>query len=432
MRQLIEGVPVVISILREMLQIRLVAQTPQYHAGVVFVPMDHLGKHLPVMLGDGVFLIRIHCSPAADAHRRGLVHHQNALPVAQVVEFLGIGVVAGAHCIGIGPVDEVYIFYIQHRVKAAAMGGKILVLAEALEIKGLAVQQDLRAPHLDAAHTEGLVIDIRPAGDVQGIKIGHAGLRLPELHFRDGQGTFCALCLCHGVAVRVQHRDMDRRTAGGFDRVLHCSVHGRHYGHIFNIVFWCGIEPHRAVDADIVEEIKVGAVLGGGNALCSFYAGDARIVRAKEGQLAVLVAHRQSAVVHPVVAGHGEQSRFAGVQQRGDIGFKRGEAALVLRNELTVQPDLCRVGHRAKPQHHPLPGAEGGQGELALIPCPAVVAAQGRGLVVLVVVAGGHGDGLRVRQGLCGVELVFLAAAQRKLPCAVHAQFQACFILFRI
>ena len=137
-------------------------------------------------------------------------------------------------------------------------------------------------------------------------------------------------------------------------------------------------------------------------------------------------------MVHPVVAGHGEQSRFAGVQQCGDIGFKGGKAALVLRNELTVQPDLCRVGHRAKPQHHPLPGAEGGQGELALIPCPAVVAAQGGGLVVLVVVAGRNGDGLRVRQGLCGVELVFLATAQRKLPCAVHAQFQACFILFRI
>ena len=75
MRQLIQRVPVVVSILREMLQIRLVAQTPQHHAGVVFVPPDHLGKHLPVMLCNGVFLIRIHRSPAADAHRRGLVHH---------------------------------------------------------------------------------------------------------------------------------------------------------------------------------------------------------------------------------------------------------------------------------------------------------------------------------------------------------------------
>ena len=37
-----------------------------------------------------------------------------------------------------------------------------------------------------------------------------------------------------------------------------------------------------------------------------------------------------------------------------------------------------RVSSLIKPQHHPLPGAEGGQGELALIPCPAVVAAHTR------------------------------------------------------
>ena len=137
-------------------------------------------------------------------------------------------------------------------------------------------------------------------------------------------------------------------------------------------------------------------------------------------------------MIDPVVAGYGQQNSLAGAQQGGDVCFKGGKAALVLRNEGAVQPDFCGVGHRAKPQHHPLPCAEGGQGELALIPRPAVMAAQGGGLVVLVVVAGGHGDGLRVRQGLCGVELVFLATAQRKLPCAVHAQFQSCFILFRI
>ena len=148
--------------------------------------------------------------------------------------------------------------------------------------------------------------------------------------------------------------------------------------------------------------------------------------------MSVLVAHRQGAVVYPVVAGDGQQHRLAGAQQGGDVCFKGGKAALVLCNELAVQPDLGRVGHRAEPQHHPLPGAEGGQGDLALIPHPAVVAAQGGGLVVLVVVAGRYRDGLGVRQGLCGVELGFRAAAQRKRPCAVKAQLQARFILFRI
>ena len=431
-RQLIQRVPVIVGILREVLQIRLVAKAPQHHAGVVFVPLDHLGKHLPVMLREGVFLIRVHCCPTADAHRRGLVHDQNALPVAQVVELLGVGVVAGAHGIGVCPVDQVHVLDVQHRVKAAAMGGKVLVLAKALEIERLAVQKHLCAPHLNAAHAKGLVVDVCPAGDVQGVQVGRAGSGLPEMHLRDGDRAFCALGACNGVAVRIQHSDMDRRAAGGFDRVLHRAVHGGHYGHILDILFWGGVEHHRAVDARIVEKVKVRAVLGCGGALCSLHAGDARIVRAKEGQLSFFVAHRQGAVVHPVVAGHGQQRGLAGTQQGGNICFKGGKAALVLRNELAVQPDLCGVGHRAEPQHHPLPGAESGQGDLALIPCPAVVAAQGGGLVVLVVVAGGHGDGLGIRQGPCGIELVFRAAAQRKRPCAVKAQLQARFILFRI
>ena len=431
-RQLIQRVPVVVGILREVLQIRLVAKAPQHHAGVVFVPMDHLGKHLPVMLRKGVFLIGVHRCPAADAHRRGLVHDQNALPVAQVVELLGVGIVAGAHGIGVCPVDQVHILHVQHRVKASAMGGKVLVLAKALEIERLAVQKHLCAPHLNAAHTKGLVVDICPAGGMQGVQVGRAGSGLPEMHFRDGDRTFCTLGACNGVAVSIQHRDTDRRAAGGFYRVLHRAVHGGHYGHILDVLFRGGVEHHRAMDARIVEKVKVGAVLGCGGTLGSLHTGDTRVVRAKEGQLPVLVAHRQGAVVHPVVTGYGQQCGLAGLQQSGDVRFKGGKAALVLCNELAVQPDLGRVGHRAEPQHHPLPGAEGGQGDLALIPHPAVVAAQGGGLVVLVVVAGRYRDGLGVRQGLCGVELGFRAAAQRKRPCAVKAQLQARFILFRI
>ena len=432
MRQLIQRMPVIVGILREVLQIRLVAKAPQHHAGVVFVPLDHLGKHLPVMLRKGVFLVGVHRRTAADAHRRGLVHDQNALPVAQVVELLSVGVVAGAHRIGICPVDEVHVLDVQHRVKAAAMGGKVLVFAKALEVERLAVQKHLCTPRLNAAHTKGLVVDVRPAGDVQSVQVGRTGSGLPEVHFRDGQDAFRALCLCHGLPCCVLYCNGHRCAAGGFDCIPHRAVHGRHHGHILDVLFGGGVEHHRAVDAGIVEEIKVGAVLGCGGAFCSLHTGNARIVRAKKGQLPVLIAHRQGAVVHPVVAGYGQQRGLAGVQQVGDVRFKGRKAALVLCNEPAVQPDFGGVGHRAEPQHHPLPGAEGGQGNFALIPCPAVVAAQGSGLVVLVVVAGRHGDGLGIRQGLRWVELVFLAAAQRKRPCTVQAQPQTCFILFRI
>ena len=312
------------------------------------------------------------------------------------------------------------------------MGGKVLVLAETLEIKRLAIQKNLCALYFNTAHTKGLVVDIRPAGDVQGVQVGCAGSGLPKMHLRDGDRAFCTLGACNGVAVSIQHGDSHRCGAHGLDAVIHPAIRVRHYGHILDILFRGGVEHHRAVDARIVEEIKVRAVLGCGGALGSFHTGNARIVRAKEGQLSLLIAHRQGAVVHPVVTGYGQQHGLAGAQQGSNICFKGRKAALVLCDELAVQPDFCGVGHRAEPQHHPLPCAEGGQGDFALIPRPAVVAAQGGGLVVLVVVAGGHGDGLGVRQGLCGIKLVFLAAAQCKLPCAVNAQFQARFILFRI
>lgn len=199
--------------------------------------MDHLGKHLPVMLRKRIFLVRIHRRPAADTHRRGLVHDQNALPVAQVVELLSVGVVAGTHGIGVCPVDQIHVLHVQHRVKAASMGGKVLVLAKALEIERFSVQKHLCAPHLNAAHAKALVVDVCPAGDVQGIQVGRAGSGLQRCTSGMVIGAFCTLGACNGFAVRIQHRDMGRRAAGGFDRVLHRAVHGGHYGHILDILF---------------------------------------------------------------------------------------------------------------------------------------------------------------------------------------------------
>ena len=174
--------------------------------------------------------------------------------------------------------DQIHVLHVQHRVKAAAVGGKVLVLAKALEIERFSVQKHLCAPHLNAAHAKGLIVDVCPAGDVQGVQVGRAGSGLPEMHLRNGQGTFYTLGACNGVAVRIQHHDMDRRAAGGFDRVLHRAVHGGHYGHILDILFGGGVEPHWSVDARIVEKVKVGAVLGCGGALGSLHTGDARVV----------------------------------------------------------------------------------------------------------------------------------------------------------
>ena len=177
------------------------------------------------------------------------------------------------------------------------------------------------------------------------------------------------------------------------------------------------------MDARIVKEVKVGAVLGRGDALGGFHAGNARVVRPEERQLPGFVAHGQGAVIHPVVAGDREQGGLAGGQQGSDVRLKGGEAALVFGHKLTVQPDVSRVGDSLEPQDDPLPGAERGQGDRPLIPGPAVVTAQGRGLIVLVVVAGRHRNGLWVRQRLCRVELGGILTAQLEVPGAIQAQF---------
>lgn len=65
-------------------------------------------------------------------------------------------------------------------------------------------------------------------------------------------------------------------------------------------------------------------------------------------------------MVHAVVTGDGQKGRLAGEKLTGEVGFERGEPALVLGDELAVQPDLGRVGDGPEPQDHPLAGADAG------------------------------------------------------------------------
>ena len=171
-----------------------------------------------------------------------------------------------------------------------------------------------------------------------------------------------------------------------------------HQGDVGDVGLGGGVEGDRPLDAGIIEEIEVGAVdrLGGG--LGVFHRGDAGVVRPEEGDFSRLVAHRQGAVAHPVVGGHRQQGGGPGGQPAGEVGLKGKKSPLVPGNQHPVQPDHGLVGHRTKPQHHPLAGAAPGQGHLPLVKHPAVVIPPGP-VGVLVVEAGGHRRPLCPRQG---------------------------------
>ena len=74
----LQRVPVVVGILREALQIRLVAKAHSTTQGWFLSDGSSRQAHLPVMLRKGVFPYRGSPLPAADAHSPGLVHDQNA------------------------------------------------------------------------------------------------------------------------------------------------------------------------------------------------------------------------------------------------------------------------------------------------------------------------------------------------------------------
>ena len=77
--------------------------------------------------------------------RGRLVDDDDAVPVGVVQHLLGVGVVRRAERVGADPVHQREVVHHQRVVVALAADGGVLVLAEAGEGEGLAVDQELRA-----------------------------------------------------------------------------------------------------------------------------------------------------------------------------------------------------------------------------------------------------------------------------------------------
>ena len=240
---------------------------------------------------------------------------------------------AGAQGVGPKPVHEVQVGDVGRLVQAAAVEGAVLVLAKALQIERPAVQQQAGALHPDLPDAEGLLVAVLAEGDPGGVEVRGAGPGLPQL----GMGHVHAACgplgLCHRAAGRVQDLHRHRAVAHRLHPVLHPAAYVGHQGDVRDVGRGGGVEGDRPLDARIVEEIEVGAVLGPGGCLGVLHRGDARVVRAEKGDLPRLVAHRQGAVADPVVGGHRQQGSGPGGQPAGDLHLKGQETAPVLGDQ---------------------------------------------------------------------------------------------------
>ena len=157
---LIQRAPVIVGALGEVFGVRLVAKAPQHHAGVVFVAVDHGAQHGAVVGFEWEGLVRVAGRPRANTYGRRFINDHDAQPVAEVVDFLGIGVVTHAQAVGVQPLVQLQVGHGHTGIIAAAAESRILVLAGPFEIERFTVDEELVAAHLDTAKAELLAVFI--------------------------------------------------------------------------------------------------------------------------------------------------------------------------------------------------------------------------------------------------------------------------------
>ena len=74
--------------------------------------------------------------------RRGLVDDDDALLVAQLEELLGVRVVRRAHAVAAAPRHQVEVLEQHRQVEASAEDVAVLMLAEAVEVEGLPIDEE--------------------------------------------------------------------------------------------------------------------------------------------------------------------------------------------------------------------------------------------------------------------------------------------------
>ena len=232
--------------------------------------MDRLGVVVDRVVAEGD-PVAAEEDPAADAEVEadggGLVDDHDAEPVGVVEDLLGVGVVRGAEGVGAQPAEQREV--VDHRggVVALASDRVVLVHAEALEVEGLAVDQEPGAVDPDGADADRQAVAVDDAGRRRrGRPAGRRGRR-PRAARAWASATRssvdCAARLGDQLAVLVAQLDPDRRAGLAGDR-RRCSgrCRCRPSRSVTTVMssMWVerrGAQPDAAVEAAVVEEVVV-------------------------------------------------------------------------------------------------------------------------------------------------------------------------------
>ena len=244
---------------------------------MVLVAGDHIGHGSLVVfqqLGGGFLFKVAHLFAVAlvgsqEIHRalhkadgRHFVNDQKALFVCHLVQFFGIGVVAGAEAVCADPLHQLVIALDGSQVQAAAADVGIFVLAKTAQIHRFAVEQEVAIFNFKGTDADLVKIFID-----HGVAIGNAddevvqvsGMHIPQLSVGDFQSAGFAAGFGHlGGAVQHFHRHIMAAIRGYGIVYLGTAVH-QAVGHlkIQNTLFGQGQQLDRAVDTRVIVEIKV-------------------------------------------------------------------------------------------------------------------------------------------------------------------------------
>ena len=401
----------------------LVQDAPCDDRGVVLVAADHIGQRVLVvgqqlrggLLLEPADLLAVALIGGEEVH--GALHEadggdfvddQEALFISHLVQLLGVGVVAGAEAVGTDPLHQLVVALDGGEVEAAAADIGVLVLAEAAQIDGLAVQQEMAVLDLEGADADllGVFIDHGTAVvDADDDIVQVSSVDVPQLCVLDDEGAFLAGGLSNlgGAVVQL---DGDFVVAVGGDGVIDLSALGSQavlHGVVEDTLGGQSHQLDRAVDAGVVVEVKVG----GGDLLAVGQDGG---VAGGQHVLVQLVVQQDAELVELVVA-----------DDVGDDCVEGQETALVLRHFHAVDEDAGVVGSGAEADGDVLAAPLAGHEEVSLVPEIAAVLA---GLLVGEEIAegcrNGHGDGLRQTVGPVGLN-AFALGIEAEAPHAVKA-----------
>ena len=205
---------------------------------------------------------------AAQAHvqpdGRGLVDDHESVPVGVVQHGLGVRVVRGAQRVGADPLQQPEVVQHVRVVVTLPQHADVLVLAEAGEVERLAVDQEPGAVDGDGAHADtlGVAVDQLAVASQLELQVVEVALPwLPALDVGHGQRAHGSRTGGHLVPIGIGQHDRDLAAVGlpgDHDVVVHQPgqpVQISPYGDVVEVDGVGGVQPDRAVQTGVVEEV---------------------------------------------------------------------------------------------------------------------------------------------------------------------------------